>query len=115
MRLSTVDIQRYIEAMSRQTSLNVSLTPTLQKYIKAKVRSGRYESASEVVRDSLRALQERERAATGFWAGVREKVSLARDQVTQGKDEDGETAMDEIMAEIDRDAPLGRKRVKKAK
>jgi antitoxin ParD1/3/4 len=101
--------------MSRQNTLNVSLTPTLQNYVRAKVRSGRYESASEVVRDSLRALQERERAAAGFWAGVRDQLRVARDQVAQGKVQDGETAMDEILAEIDQDAPPSRKRVKRGK
>jgi antitoxin ParD1/3/4 len=95
--------------MSRQTSLNVSLTPTLQNYVRAKVRSGRYESASEVVRESLRALQARERTAAGFWANVRDRVLVAREQVAQGQVHDGETAMDEILAEIDRDAPPARK------
>ena len=101
--------------MSRQTSLNVSLTRTLQNYVRAKVRNGRYESASEVVRDSLRALQERERAAAGFWAGLRERVLVARDQVTRGQVHDGETAMEEILTEIDRDSPPRRKRGKKTK
>ena len=113
--MSTVAIRGYIDTMSRHTSLNVSLTPTLQKYIKAKVRGGRYESASEVVRDSLRALQERERAAAGYWAGVRDQVRVARDQVAAGQVQDGEAAMDEILAEIDQDMPPSRKRVKKAK
>jgi antitoxin ParD1/3/4 len=87
--------------MARQTTLNVSLTPTLQKYIHAKVRSGRYESASEVIRESLRALQEREQAADVYWADVRNKVQLARKQVAEGKTHDGEQAMNEILAELD--------------
>ena len=83
--------------MARQTTLNVSLTPVLRKYVQSKVSSGRYESASEVVRDGLRALQERERAAA-FWSDVRGKVDVARRQVEQGQTVDGETAMDEIIA-----------------
>jgi antitoxin ParD1/3/4 len=83
--------------MARQTTLNVSLTPVLRKYVQSKVSSGRYESASEVVRDGLRALQERERAAA-FWSDVRAKVDVARRQVEQGDTVDGEAAMDEIIA-----------------
>ena len=87
----------------------------LQNYVRARVRSGRYGSASEVVRDSLRALQERERAAADFWGGVREQVRVARDQVTRGQVQDGETMMEEIVAELDMDSLPRRKRVKKAK
>lgn len=40
--------------------MNVSLTPELDKYIHGKVASGRYSSASEVVREALRAMVERD-------------------------------------------------------
>ena len=42
--------------------MNVSLTPELEQYVSAKVESGRYNSASEVVREALRLLEEHERA-----------------------------------------------------
>jgi len=64
------------------------------------VKSGRYESASEVIRDSLRALQEREQAAASFWTDVRQEVTIARDEVASGKTVDGAQAMDEILAEF---------------
>jgi antitoxin ParD1/3/4 len=38
--------------------MNVSLTPELEKFVSAKVGSGRYSSASEVVREALRLLEE---------------------------------------------------------
>ena len=37
--------------------MNVSLTPELEKFVAAKVESGRYTSASEVVREALRLLE----------------------------------------------------------
>ena len=40
--------------------MNVSLTPRLEKFIKDKIKNGRYHSASEVVRDALRLLEVRE-------------------------------------------------------
>ena len=48
--------------------MNVSLTPELEQFVSAKVQSGRYNSASEVVREALRLLEEhdsRPRRPTG--------------------------------------------------
>jgi antitoxin ParD1/3/4 len=42
--------------------MNVSLTPELEKFVSAKVGSGRYNSASEVVREALRLLEEHDSA-----------------------------------------------------
>ena len=42
--------------------MNVSLTPELEKFVSAKVQSGRYNSASEVVREALRLLEEHDSA-----------------------------------------------------
>jgi antitoxin ParD1/3/4 len=42
--------------------MNVSLTPELENFVIAKVGSGRYNSASEVVREALRLLEEHDSA-----------------------------------------------------
>lgn len=57
--------------MAKRAALNVSLTPELVAFVAAQVESGRYGSASEVVRTSLRLLEERERhSATPLLIGV---------------------------------------------
>jgi len=40
--------------------MNVSLSVPLEEYINKKVESGMYNSASEVIREGLRSLQEKE-------------------------------------------------------
>lgn len=40
--------------------MNVSLSPRLEDFVKAKVESGLYNSTSEVVREALRLLQEQD-------------------------------------------------------
>jgi len=40
--------------------MNVSLTPQLEELVKEKVASGKYNSASEVVREALRLLEEQD-------------------------------------------------------
>jgi antitoxin ParD1/3/4 len=39
-------------------TMNVSLTPELEKFVDGKVESGLYNNASEVIRESLRLLKE---------------------------------------------------------
>ena len=41
--------------------MNISLTPQLEEMVKRKVDSGLYVSASEVLREALRLLEERDR------------------------------------------------------
>ena len=41
--------------------MNVNLTPQLEELVRAKVGSGLYSSASEVVREALRLMDERDR------------------------------------------------------
>jgi len=48
-------------SMRTRKTRNVSLTPELEALVDSKVASGRYRSASEVVRAALRLLDERDR------------------------------------------------------
>jgi antitoxin ParD1/3/4 len=65
--------------------MNVSLTSELEKFVSAKVDSGRYNSASEVVREALRLLEEHDQARSVQLAGFNQELgrrldSLDRDQ-----------------------------------
>jgi antitoxin ParD1/3/4 len=55
---------------------NVNLTATLDKFVTAKVASGRYENASEVVRAGLRVLEQEERRNEAKLTAL--KVALAK-------------------------------------
>ena len=46
--------------------MNVSLTPELDRYVSEKVDSGRYTSASEVVREALRLMETRDMQLLAF-------------------------------------------------
>jgi antitoxin ParD1/3/4 len=43
-----------------EATMNISLTPQLKELVKRKVESGLYGSASEVMREALRLLEERD-------------------------------------------------------
>lgn len=50
--------------------MNVSLTPKLEEYTKSKISSGLYNNASEVVREALRLMIEREQDHEKLRAGI---------------------------------------------
>ncbi len=65
--------------------MNVSLTGKLEKYIASKVASGDYSTNSEVVRDALRALQERDRERKAAVRELRSQIRVGLDQLDRGE------------------------------
>ena len=55
--------------------MNISLTEHFNQYIEEKVKSGRYYSASEVVRSALRLMQERDSQLENEAAYLKEKIN----------------------------------------
>lgn len=65
--------------------MNVSLTPRLEKYIASKVASGDYSTASEVVREALRALQAEERSRRAALRQLRKEIDEAAASLDRGE------------------------------
>jgi antitoxin ParD1/3/4 len=55
---------------------NVNLTDKLDHFVAAKVKSGRYENASEVVRAGLRTLEREERHYEAKLAALRKAIDV---------------------------------------
>ena len=53
---------------------NVSLTKELDRFVNSRIKSGRYESASEVVRAALRTLEREEREYEEKLAALRKAI-----------------------------------------
>jgi antitoxin ParD1/3/4 len=53
---------------------NVNLTDELDRFVATKIKSGRYENASEVVRAGLRTLEREERQYEAKLAGLRAAI-----------------------------------------
>ena len=64
--------------------MNVSLTPELEQFIQAKLTSGTYHSASEVIREGLRLLKERDQLQEMNLAALREEILKGVQQADQG-------------------------------
>lgn len=81
--------------------MNVSLTPELEKLIQDKVKSGRYLSANEVVREALQLLEERDRIQQIKLDTLRQKLQVGVDQIDRGELIDGEEAFAEIESNLE--------------
>jgi len=64
--------------------MNISLTPELERLVDDKVKSGRYASASEVIREGLRLLEEQEQLKQQRLADVRRKIDRGLEQLDEG-------------------------------
>jgi antitoxin ParD1/3/4 len=64
--------------------MNVSLTPELEKFVSTKVESGRYNSASEVVREALRLLEEHDQARVAQLAEFNQELGRRLDSLDRG-------------------------------
>ena len=73
--------------------MNVSLTPKLESLIHSKVSNGRYTSASEVVREALRLMEERDQVQELYKASMREKIAAGMASLRAGQGTDGEAFM----------------------
>jgi antitoxin ParD1/3/4 len=64
--------------------MNISLTPELERLVEKRVKSGLYASASEVIREGLRLLEEQEELKQQRLAEVRQKIDRGLDQLEKG-------------------------------
>lgn len=65
--------------------MNVSLTPELEAFVHRKVKSGLYNSASEVIRESLRLLEQKDSARKSRDEEIRREVLRGVEQLRNGE------------------------------
>ena len=65
--------------------MNVSLTKELEELVNGKVKTGLYHTASEVIREGLRLLEERDRLYQVRLEELRRDVKLGIDQLDRGE------------------------------
>ena len=64
--------------------MNVSLSPKLEGFIKQKVSTGMYNSSSEVVREALRLLEEKDQLQAIKLQALRMEIQEGLDSAEQG-------------------------------
>jgi antitoxin ParD1/3/4 len=88
--------------------MNVSLTPELAGFIEERVTSGKYQTSSEVVREALRLLEEKERDREAAFQELKAKLRHASDQADRGEFVDPDAVLRKIAA-LKRNRAAGRK------
>jgi antitoxin ParD1/3/4 len=64
--------------------MNVSLTVELERWVQSRVETGDYTSASEVVREALRAMREREELRRAAIEDLRAELAIGIEQLDAG-------------------------------
>lgn len=96
------------EPTNARHAMNVSLTPELEAFVAKKVESGLYGSQSEVVREGLRLLMERDRMTEARLDELRSEIAKGLEQARRGELIPGE----EVFARLRRKSREGRERGK---
>ena len=88
--------------------MNVNLGPVLDQFVSDLLKTGLYQSQSEVLREGLRLLKEREELKQLRLAELRKEIAIGSAEADRGEFVDGK----EVFAEI-RKRSAERKRAKK--
>jgi antitoxin ParD1/3/4 len=86
---------------TRRTTVNVSLTPELDAFLQSRVKSGRYQTTSEVVREALRLLERHERDRDETFQQLKAKLERGTAQAGRGELLDGDEVFDELREMIE--------------
>jgi len=81
--------------------MNVSLTPELEQFVQGKVESGRYNSASEVVREALRLLEDNEQARAVQLAEFNRELERRLASLDRGEVVDASQVRDRLKRKAD--------------
>jgi antitoxin ParD1/3/4 len=65
--------------------MNISITPELEKFVQSLVKSGMYNSASEVMRDALRLLEEKQELRKKRIEHLNAEIQKGLDDIKAGR------------------------------
>lgn len=87
--------------MAKRENISVSFTPDQAEFLASCVRSGRYQSTSEAVREGVRLLEHEHQRRQAEIERARELIAAGADDLDEGRVVDGEDFFAEWDAELD--------------
>ena len=82
--------------------MTVTLTPELEQFVAAQLKTGHYRSTNEVIAQSLGMLRAQEEFVETHAAELREKIAVGLDQIRTGQVVDGRKAMQSLREKLQR-------------
>lgn len=87
--------------MAKSSQLTITVTPELEAFIRERVASGHFDTASDVVREGLKLLEVREHEREAVLAEIRREIAIGLEEAKAGNLSDGE----EFFEELEREGP----------
>ena len=87
--------------MAKRENISVSFTPEQAEFLAGCVKSGRYQSTSEVVREAVRLLEEEQLRRRAEIERARREIELGADQLDRGQSLDAERFFADWDAQLD--------------
>jgi len=81
--------------------MNVHLTPELEELVQTKVQSGRYNSASEVVREALRLMEQKDEVRAIQLQELRRRIDKGLTEADSGAGVRGDAFMQGLIDDLD--------------
>src|SRR5690242_7524001 len=88
------------KAQLEEYTMNVSLTPELEKFVQDKVTSGLYTSASEVIRESLRLMTTYDDLQKQRIQQLKAAIDVGLKQLESGQGIDGKESYERLKQKI---------------
>jgi len=82
--------------MGKSSQLTITLTQELEAFIRERVASGRFDTASDVVREGLELLEMREQGREAALEEIRREIEVGLEQAKAGQLRDGEAFFTEL-------------------
>jgi antitoxin ParD1/3/4 len=75
----------------------IVLKPEHERFIQSQIDAGQFSNPEQVINTAFRLLEQQSAEYLQWVNGVREKVTIARDEVARGEVIDGETVVNDIL------------------
>jgi antitoxin ParD1/3/4 len=99
MRVERVDtIKLVISGVAKK--MNIYLKPEQEQFIQEQLKTGRYNTADEVIAEAFRLLKERETINQRRLEELRQKIASGTEQIAKGQVTDGEVVFAKLQEKI---------------
>ena len=88
-------------SVPNRTTVNISITPELDAFLRSRVKSGRYQTTSDVVREALRLLERQEKEREEGLRHLKAKLERGAAQAKRGELIDGDEVFNELREMIE--------------